>query len=134
MIDTPTTTPPSSHHATGGGNASPLTITPSAQAKIHALLTDESKEAAQKMYLRLAVISGGCSGFQYNFTFDSQITPDDVVLGEPGAQVVVDDVSLGFLQGACIDYKQDLMGAALVVTGNPGAKSSCGCGNSFSVF
>jgi iron-sulfur cluster insertion protein len=74
----------------------------------------------------------GCSGFQYGLTFDEQTSPDDVVFEHGGVTVVVDDVSLDLLNGAEVDFVEDLMGAAFQIK-NPNAASSCGCGNSFSV-
>lgn len=82
--------------------------------------------------LRLAVNGGGCSGFQYEFDFVAEAAPDDFLLGEAGAQIVIDPVSLEFLRGSVVDYTEELLGARLVVL-NPNAKSSCGCGTSFSV-
>ena len=82
--------------------------------------------------LRITVSGGGCSGFQYGFTFDPARNEDDRLFERDGAQVVVDEVSLELLNGSEIDYVEDLAGASFAIR-NPNAASSCGCGNSFSV-
>ncbi|MDN5569351.1 MAG: iron-sulfur cluster assembly accessory protein [Paracoccus sp. (in: a-proteobacteria)] len=81
--------------------------------------------------LRVAVVGGGCSGFQYDIRFD-QSEADDLVLEQSGQRVVVDPVSLPFLAGAVIDFTDELIGARFVIE-NPNASSSCGCGTSFSM-
>ena len=88
----------------------------------------KSEEAA----LRVAVLAGGCSGFQYRFELDSQPQPDDLVIERGPARVVVDPVSLDLLAGAELDYTDELMGSHFAVK-NPNAKSACGCGTSFSI-
>jgi iron-sulfur cluster assembly accessory protein len=90
------------------------------------------KSEAQPAMLRLAVTGGGCSGFQYNFALDDARTDDDLVLEKDGATVLIDPVSLDFLQGAEIYFTDDLIGQAFKVN-NPNATASCGCGTSFSV-
>ena len=82
--------------------------------------------------LRIAVSGGGCSGFQYGLSFDDQTNPDDRVFERDGVGVVIDDVSLDLLNGAEVDFVEDLMGASFQIR-NPNAASSCGCGNSFSI-
>ncbi|HYM71441.1 MAG TPA: iron-sulfur cluster insertion protein ErpA [Stellaceae bacterium] len=82
--------------------------------------------------LRIAVSGGGCSGFQYGLSFDDQTNPGDLVFERDGIGVVVDDVSLDLLNGAEVDFVEDLMGASFQIR-NPNAASSCGCGNSFSI-
>ena len=82
--------------------------------------------------LRVAVLAGGCSGFQYKFDLDSQTQPDDLVIENAGARVVVDPTSLDLLAGAELDYTDALMGSHFAVR-NPNASASCGCGTSFSV-
>lgn len=82
--------------------------------------------------LRLAVQGGGCSGFSYGFTFDDEQRADDLAVERDGAILLVDEVSLGLLGGAEVDYVEEMVGATFVVR-NPNATSSCGCGNSFSV-
>ena len=104
-------------------------ITPSAAARIAFILGQDEHRG---MMLRIAVSGGGCSGFQYGFTFDDTTGETDRVLERDGAKVVIDDVSLEMMKGAKIDYVEDMIGAAFQIK-NPVAKSSCGCGNSFSV-
>ena len=104
-------------------------ITPSAAARI-AFILDQDEHRG--MMLRISVSGGGCSGFQYGFTFDDTTGETDRVLERDGAKVVIDDVSLEMMKGAKIDYVEDMIGAAFQIK-NPVAKSSCGCGNSFSV-
>jgi len=106
-----------------------IRITDSAARRIAALKAQEEAEGA---FLRLAVSGGGCSRFPYGLTFDDQRSPDDVVFEHGGVTVVVDDVSLDLLNGAEVDFVEDLMGASFQIK-NPNAASSCGCGNSFSV-
>jgi iron-sulfur cluster insertion protein len=106
-----------------------IVVTDSAARRIAALRQQEEAEGA---FLRIAVSGGGCSGFQYGLTFDDQKNPDDFVFERGGVSVVVDDVSLDLLNGAEIDFVEDLMGAAFQIR-NPNAASSCGCGNSFSI-
>jgi iron-sulfur cluster insertion protein len=92
----------------------------------------KEQEQAHNTRLRIAVSGGGCSGFQYGFSFDDQHNEGDFVFERDGVAVVVDEVSLDLLNGAEIDFVEDLMGAAFHVR-NPNAASSCGCGNSFSI-
>ena len=87
---------------------------------------------AEGAFLRIAVSGGGCSGFQYGFSFDDRRNDDDFVFERDGVAVVVDGVSLDLLSGAEVDFVEDLMGAAFQIR-NPNAASSCGCGNSFSI-
>jgi iron-sulfur cluster assembly accessory protein len=108
--------------------ALPVTLSASAARRIGAIL----KAEPQPMMLRLAVTGGGCSGFQYNFTLDDARMDDDLVLTRDDATVLIDPVSLDFLHGAELDFVDDLIGASFRVN-NPNAKSSCGCGTSFSV-
>jgi iron-sulfur cluster insertion protein len=106
-----------------------IALTESAVRRIASL---KVLEQAENAFLRIAVSGGGCSGFQYGFTFDDMRNEDDVVFERDGVAVVVDDVSLGLLSGAEIDFVEDLMGASFQIR-NPNAASSCGCGNSFSI-
>ena len=92
----------------------------------------KAQEEAPDAFLRIAVSGGGCSGFQYGLSFDEQQNADDFVFERDGITVVVDDVSLDLLNGAEIDFVEDLMGASFQIK-NPNAASSCGCGNSFSI-
>ena len=82
--------------------------------------------------LRVAVLAGGCSGFQYRFELDQTATPEDVVVEHGGARVLIDPASLDLLAGAELDYTDELMGSHFAVR-NPKARSACGCGTSFSV-
>ena len=82
--------------------------------------------------LRVAVLAGGCSGFQYRFELDGEVQPDDLIIQHGPARVVVDAVSMDLLGGAELDYTDELMGSHFAVR-NPNAKSACGCGTSFSV-
>ncbi|MEM9723889.1 MAG: iron-sulfur cluster insertion protein ErpA [Pseudomonadota bacterium] len=82
--------------------------------------------------LRVAVLGGGCSGFQYKFELEEAAAADDLVLERDGVQVLIDPTSLPFLDGAVIDFKKELIGARFAIE-NPNASSSCGCGTSFSV-
>ena len=106
-----------------------IILTESAVRRIAQL---RAQEQAENAFLRIAVSGGGCSGFQYGFTFDDQRNEDDMVFERDGVAVVVDDVSLGLLSGAEVDFVEDLMGASFQIR-NPNAASSCGCGNSFSI-
>jgi iron-sulfur cluster insertion protein len=92
----------------------------------------KAQEKAENAFLRIAVSGGGCSGFQYGLTFDDQRNEDDFVFERNGVGIIVDDVSLGLLDGAEVDFVEDLMGASFQIR-NPNAASSCGCGNSFSI-
>ena len=107
----------------------PVEITESAAARIKVILDQDENRG---MMLRISVSAGGCSGFQYGFTFDDATGESDRVLERGGAKIVIDDVSLEMMKGAKIDYVEDMIGAAFQIK-NPVAKSSCGCGNSFSV-
>jgi iron-sulfur cluster insertion protein len=106
-----------------------IVVTESAARRIAALRVREQADGA---FLRIAVSGGGCSGFQYGFSFDEQKNDDDHVFERDGVVVVVDDVSLDLLSGAEVDFVEDLMGASFQIR-NPNAASSCGCGNSFSI-
>jgi iron-sulfur cluster insertion protein len=106
-----------------------VVLTESAAQRIAVLRTQENAENA---FLRIAVSGGGCSGFQYGLSFDDQRNEDDFIFERDGVGVVIDDVSLGLLNGAELDFVEDLMGASLQIK-NPNAASSCGCGNSFSI-
>ncbi|CAP40929.1 iron-sulfur cluster insertion protein ErpA [Bordetella petrii] len=108
---------------------SPLIFTDSAAAKVKDLLAEEGNP---ELKLRVFVQGGGCSGFQYGFTFDEAVNEDDTVLDKNGVQLLVDPMSFQYLVGAEIDYKEDLEGAQFVIR-NPNASTTCGCGSSFSV-
>ena len=104
-------------------------ITESAKLKIMDLLLEENNP---KLALRTFVQGGGCSGFSYGFTFDEVMNEDDFEIPLEKFKVLVDAMSMQYLQGASIDYKDDLSGSQFVIT-NPNAQSTCGCGSSFSV-
>jgi iron-sulfur cluster insertion protein len=106
-----------------------IDITEAAKNKIIDLLIDEHNP---KLMLRTFVQGGGCSGFSYGFTFDEEVAEDDFAFPVDTFQVVVDAMSMQYLQGATIDYKEEVMGSQFVIN-NPNAKTSCGCGSSFSV-
>ena len=106
-----------------------LVLTENAARRVKALRKAEGNEA---LMLRISVSGGGCSGFQYAFSFDDTRTDDDLVFGRDGVTVVVDDVSLDLLSGAEIDFVEELIGASFQIR-NPNASSSCGCGTSFAI-
>lgn len=107
----------------------PIIFTENAANKVKQLIIEEGNHALK---LRVFVSGGGCSGFQYGFTFDEQINDDDMVMEKKGVQLLVDAMSFQYLAGAEIDYREDIQGAQFVIK-NPGASSTCGCGSSFSV-
>ncbi|MCK4707824.1 MAG: iron-sulfur cluster insertion protein ErpA [Gammaproteobacteria bacterium] len=111
------------------GAASELVFTDSAANKVKALIEEEKNP---NLKLRVYVTGGGCSGFQYGFTFDEETAEDDTVVMNAGVTLVVDPMSYQYLQGAEIDYKEDLSGAQFMIN-NPNAKTTCGCGSSFSI-
>src|SRR6516165_4011520 len=106
-----------------------ILVTENAARRIAVL---KAQENAGNAFLRIAVSGGGCSGFQYGFSFDDQRNEDDFTFERDGVGVVVDEVSLDLLNGAELDFVEDLMGASFQIK-NPNAASSCGCGNSFSI-
>ena len=107
---------------------SPILFTDAAAAKVKDLLAEEGNP---ELKLRVFVQGGGCSGFQYGFTFDETINDDDTTVDKGGVQLLIDPMSFQYLVGAEIDYKDDLEGAQFVIR-NPNASSTCGCGSSFS--
>ena len=104
-----------------------ITVEDSAITRIEALRSKQS--LSRDHYLRIAVIGGGCSGFQYEMTMDDAVNSDDLVFDEA---IVIDQSSRQMLQDAVIIYKEDLMGSQFIIQ-NPNATSSCGCGSSFAV-
>jgi iron-sulfur cluster insertion protein len=107
----------------------PLIFTDSAAAKVKDLVDEEGNP---DLKLRVFVQGGGCSGFQYGFTFDEVVNEDDTPMTKNGVTLLIDAMSLQYLMGAEIDYKDDLQGAQFVIK-NPNASTTCGCGSSFSV-
>jgi iron-sulfur cluster insertion protein len=106
----------------------PFIFTDSAAAKVKELIEEEGNAALK---LRVFVTGGGCSGFQYGFTFDEESAEDDTVMQKNGVTLLVDPMSFQYLVGAEIDYSEGLEGAQFVIK-NPNATSTCGCGSSFS--
>ncbi len=106
-----------------------ITLTERAAKRVAWLV---EQEAQPELMMRVAVSGGGCSGFQYGFSFDDTVNPDDRTFERDGVRVVIDDVSLDLLAGAEIDFVEDLIGASFQIK-NPNASSSCGCGASFSI-
>jgi iron-sulfur cluster insertion protein len=107
---------------------SPLVFTDSAASKVQQLIEEEGNP---ELKLRVFVSGGGCSGFQYGFTFDEAQNEDDTVLQKNGVTLLIDSMSFQYLAGAEIDYQEGLEGAQFVIK-NPNATTTCGCGSSFS--
>ncbi|MEN9481811.1 MAG: iron-sulfur cluster insertion protein ErpA [Pseudomonadota bacterium] len=107
---------------------SPLLFTDSAAGKVKELIEEEGNPALK---LRVFVTGGGCSGFQYGFTFDEEVGEDDTTLEKNGVMLLIDPMSYQYLVGAEIDYSESLEGSQFVIR-NPNAQSTCGCGSSFS--
>jgi iron-sulfur cluster insertion protein len=107
----------------------PIVFTDSAAAKVADLIAEEGNP---DLKLRVFVQGGGCSGFQYGFTFDEVVNEDDTTMTKNGVSLLIDAMSYQYLLGAEIDYKEDLQGAQFVIK-NPNASTTCGCGSSFSV-
>ncbi len=105
----------------------PLVFTDAAAVRVRELLAEEGNPALK---LRVFIEGGGCSGFQYGFTFDEEVNEDDTTIDKYGVQLLIDPMSFQYLVGAEIDYKDDLEGAQFVIR-NPNANSTCGCGSSF---
>ncbi len=109
-----------------------VTITNSAIDKVSEIMKEDNLDCM----LRVFVQGGGCSGFQYGFTFDEEQNDDDFLIeknsGSTQVRIVVDSMSMQYLQGATIDFKEDLDGSQFVIS-NPNAKTTCGCGSSFEV-
>lgn len=106
-----------------------IQFTQAAAAKVKALITEEENPALK---LRVYITGGGCSGFQYAFTFDEQVQAGDTTIDNQGATLIVDHMSLQYLAGAAVDYLEGLEGSRFVVN-NPKAKTTCGCGASFTL-
>ena len=118
MTDTPTI-----------GTPLGMNFTDAAAGKVKNLIQEEENE---NLKLRVFVTGGGCSGFEYGFTFDEDLEEDDTAIEKDGVQLVIDPLSFQYLVGAEVDFKEDLQGSRFVVT-NPNASTTCGCGNSFSI-
>lgn len=106
-----------------------ITITENVDAKIQEILLEENNN---QLGLRVFVQGGGCSGMQYGFALEADQSEDDFVIEQQGVKYLVDAMSMQYLQGAIIDYREDFDGSNFVIK-NPNAETSCGCGSSFSV-
>lgn len=106
----------------------PLVFTDSAVAKVADLIAEEGNP---DLKLRVFVQGGGCSGFQYGFTFDEAVNEDDTLVTKDNVTLLIDSMSFQYLVGAEIDYKEDINGSQFVIK-NPNATTTCGCGSSFS--
>ena len=135
MSRLPTVSIPKEHHERNrrnsprNGNACCANFTDSAAAKVADLIAEEGNP---DLKLRVFVQGGGCSGFQYGFTFDEVTNEDDTTMTKNGVSLLIDAMSYQYLTGAEIDYKEDLQGAQFVIK-NPNATTTCGCGSSFGV-
>ena len=109
--------------------SAPLAFTDAAAGKVRELIAEEGNP---DLKLRVYISGGGCSGFQYGFTFDEARAEDDLAIDNEGVTLLVDPLSLQYLAGAEIDYSESLTGAQFVIR-NPNAKTTCGCGSSFTV-
>ena len=107
----------------------PLNFTTAAAHKVGQLIEQEGNS---ELKLRVYVQGGGCSGFQYGFTFDEEVQDGDTAIENEGVTLLVDPMSVQYLMGAEIDYREDLSGAQFIIR-NPNASTTCGCGSSFSV-
>lgn len=105
-------------------------VSESAKAKIREILAEENDPSLK---VRAFVQGGGCSGFQYGFTLDSEQGEDDLTFDFDGVSVLIDSMSIQYMSDATIDYNDDIMGASFKIS-NPQAQSTCGCGSSFSPF
>jgi iron-sulfur cluster insertion protein len=113
----------------GVETATPMVFSDSAASKVKELITEENNP---NLKLRVYVSGGGCSGFQYGFTFDENANEGDTTVTNSGVELLIDPMSFQYLVGAEIDYVDDLEGARFVIR-NPNASTTCGCGSSFSV-
>ncbi len=107
----------------------PIQMTDAAANKVKTLITEEENP---ELKLRVYITGGGCSGFQYGFTFDEKINEGDTVVEKSGVTMVIDPMSLQYLVGGSVDYTEGLEGSRFTVT-NPNATTTCGCGSSFSI-
>lgn len=106
-----------------------LQITENAVAKVQSLKTEEGND---ELKLRVYVTGGGCSGFQYGFSFEDVMAEDDTAVTRDGITVLIDSLSYQYLAGSTVDYEEGLMGSRFLIT-NPNASTTCGCGASFSI-
>ena len=106
-----------------------MSVTAAAADKVARLIEEEGN---RDLKLRVFVTGGGCSGFEYGFTFDEDSEEDDTTFHNSGVDLVVDSLSYQYLVGSVVDYREDLQGSRFVVD-NPNAETTCGCGNSFSI-
>jgi len=106
-----------------------MSFTEAAASKVKLLIGEEQNE---NLKLRVFVTGGGCSGFEYGFTFDEDKEDDDSAIEKNGVTLLIDPLSYQYLAGAEIDFREDLQGSRFIVT-NPSASATCGCGNSFSI-
>ena len=106
-----------------------ISFTDTAARKVGELVREDGRE---EPILRVYIQGGGCSGFQYGFTFEDRAADDDFVVDNAGARLLVDPLSYQYLMGSEVDYKEDLQGARFVIN-NPNASTTCGCGASFSI-
>ena len=107
----------------------PLIFSDNAVTKVRNLIEEEGND---RLSLRVFVTGGGCSGFQYGFTFDDELAEDDTIVEREGVKLVVDPMSFQYLAGSEVDYQEGLEGSRFVIN-NPNAATTCGCGSSFSV-
>jgi iron-sulfur cluster insertion protein len=107
----------------------PLQFTENAAIKVKQLIEEDGNN---NLNLRVFISGGGCSGFQYGFTFDESVNDDDTVITKQDVKLLIDPMSFQYLIGAEIDYQENVEGARFVIK-NPGASSTCGCGSSFSI-
>ncbi|MFT4825922.1 MAG: iron-sulfur cluster assembly accessory protein [Halioglobus sp.] len=110
-------------------NPTSINLSSSAVNKVRDLVTEEENE---ELKLRVFITGGGCSGFQYGFTFDELMADDDTVIEREGVTVLVDPMSFQYLAGSEVDYTEGLEGSRFVIN-NPNATATCGCGSSFSI-
>jgi iron-sulfur cluster insertion protein len=110
-------------------SADPINFTQAASLKVKELIEEEGDSS---LSLRVYITGGGCSGFQYAFAFDNEVKEDDMVITKNQVRLLIDSMSFQYLVGADVDYKDDIEGAYFIIR-NPNAKTTCGCGSSFSV-
>ena len=106
-----------------------ITVTQAASNKVRQLIEEEEN---QELKLRVFVTGGGCSGFQYGFTFDETQKENDMAIEQDGVKILIDSLSFQYLMGSEVDYTEGLQGSRFIIN-NPQAKTTCGCGSSFSV-